>query len=95
MLLVETGSTELGLKALAELIMSEEWADFWRIARVLITTLMAAVEPTIRRTLFSIVSEHVGYLVQPERAMYSVAGEIDSLSTTDEMRRRANVLMPG
>ena len=86
MLLIETGSTELGLNALAELIMSEERVDFWRIARVLITTLMPALGSTIRRELFLIVFEHVGYLVRPERAMYSVAGERDSLSTAEEMQ---------
>ena len=44
MLLSENRVTELGLKALAELIMSEERVDFWRIARVLITAVMPALE---------------------------------------------------
>src|SRR5262249_17526500 len=81
MMLVETGCTEQGLKGLAELIMCEDRVEFWRIARVLIVTLMPALEPTSRREIFSIVLEHVGYLVKPERAMYSVAGELDSLGT--------------
>ena len=78
-MLLETGSMQKGLSALAECVTEEKHAEYWRIARILMMTAMRKLDVDCRQDLFNIVGEHIDSLVKPERQHVSVSSEAASL----------------
>jgi len=78
-MLLQTGSMQKGLIALAECVMKEERVEHWRIARRLMMIGMRQLDADGRQGLFNIVGEHIDGLVKPERQHVIVSSEAASL----------------